>query len=614
MKNIILVFLAIFFILIITPIINKNRYIVEGASGMIVPVKNTTFQTIYEDFTTIKSINYEWYYPEQNFNSNTTYGFEPRWNSKSVYPNSLFTTNNNTWYLSSKNTVIYATLNNNTDIFGIENSYYYKTTPMKYLKTNSRVFNLFYWRASYRVTPIGHFYTNINITTQGTYSVSFATSFHDKGPGGDIGYFNLKVALGSSYIIFNNANVYYVSSGNVSISAYSVNSSGTSEVSKLLKDNPAINALIGSLGFITLTFTNIPVGTSKLSFGADTLYNDNHFCGFGISQIEVSHISTSDPPVYAAIQSYLKLRNTNQSVAKDAKILQMIRNLSPYGGDSILSQKVSTVMTSDNTNEVFKNLGSLFNINNNAFTPLSITERGGCTNWYDGADPNGDGTIPSNGTTINTWVDKSSHKNNMIAQTTGGKYVTNSQNALGAVLFSNTWYRTVSTRASYPIDVFVVVKLDSLTTPVDVIGYGSKSNDTFNSLTYGEYTASKWHNGSSNFFRTPNALANSTETSKGYLLMEWSVGNNNFYIIRNGSAIMHTNTYTWTPPSDNELRLGNRIFFAANNLLQGSIAEVIVYDFQLYHYDRFKVEGYLAWKWGLNTLLPTDHPYYSVSI
>lgn len=614
MKNIILIFLAIFFILIITPILNKNRYIVEGASGMIVPVNNTTFQPIYEDFTTIKSINNEWAYSTHNTRFN--YGFEPRWNSKGLYPNSLFTTNNNTWYLSSKNSVIYAVLNDNIDNnYIIENAFYYKNTPMKYLKTKCRVFNLFYWRASSRVTPIGNFYTNINITTQGTYSVSFATSFHDSAGGADKpSYINLKVALGSSYIIFNNANVYYVSSGNVSLSAYYVNSSGTSEVSKLMKDNPAINALIGSLGFITLTFTNIPVGTCKLSFGADTLNND--YCGFGISQIEVSYISTNDPPVYSAIQSYLKLRNTNQSVTKDQQILLMIKNLSPYGEDSNFSQKVNTIMTSDNTNEVFKNLGSLFNVNNNAFTPLSITERGGCTNWYDGADPNGNGTIPSNGTIINTWVDKSPHKNNMIIQTAGGgKYVLNSQNGLGAVSFNNTWYRTVTPRASYPIDVFVVVKLDSLTTAVDVIGHGSKTNDSFNSLTYGEYTAGKWHNGSSNFNRTPNAIANNgKETSTGYLLMEWSISNNYFFIYRNGNPIMFTDKYTWTPPSDNELRLGNRIYVQAGNLLQGSIAEVITYDFMLYHYDRFKVEGYLAWKWGLNTLLPIDHPYYSVSI
>jgi hypothetical protein len=28
--------------------------------------------------------------------------------------------------------------------------------------------------------------------------------------------------------------------------------------------------------------------------------------------------------------------------------------------------------------------------------------------------------------------------------------------------------------------------------------------------------------------------------------------------------------------------------------------------------QRQQVEGYLAWKWGLNASLPTTHPYYKV--
>jgi hypothetical protein len=28
--------------------------------------------------------------------------------------------------------------------------------------------------------------------------------------------------------------------------------------------------------------------------------------------------------------------------------------------------------------------------------------------------------------------------------------------------------------------------------------------------------------------------------------------------------------------------------------------------------QRQQVEGYLAWKWGLQTALPTTHPYYKV--
>jgi len=41
----------------------------------------------------------------------------------------------------------------------------------------------------------------------------------------------------------------------------------------------------------------------------------------------------------------------------------------------------------------------------------------------------------------------------------------------------------------------------------------------------------------------------------------------------------------------------------------GNIGEVIIYNTSLSTSDRQKVEGYLAWKWAMNTNLPSTHPY-----
>jgi hypothetical protein len=41
----------------------------------------------------------------------------------------------------------------------------------------------------------------------------------------------------------------------------------------------------------------------------------------------------------------------------------------------------------------------------------------------------------------------------------------------------------------------------------------------------------------------------------------------------------------------------------------GDVHEILVYDSALAMADRQKVEGYLAWKWGLEGSLPIDHPY-----
>ena len=45
--------------------------------------------------------------------------------------------------------------------------------------------------------------------------------------------------------------------------------------------------------------------------------------------------------------------------------------------------------------------------------------------------------------------------------------------------------------------------------------------------------------------------------------------------------------------------------------LTGEISEILVYNSTLSNTDRQNVEGYLAWKWGLQASLPTIHPYFN---
>jgi hypothetical protein len=42
---------------------------------------------------------------------------------------------------------------------------------------------------------------------------------------------------------------------------------------------------------------------------------------------------------------------------------------------------------------------------------------------------------------------------------------------------------------------------------------------------------------------------------------------------------------------------------------RGKIAEVVITLFVPTLRDRRTIEGYLAWKWGLDANLPADHPY-----
>jgi hypothetical protein len=42
---------------------------------------------------------------------------------------------------------------------------------------------------------------------------------------------------------------------------------------------------------------------------------------------------------------------------------------------------------------------------------------------------------------------------------------------------------------------------------------------------------------------------------------------------------------------------------------KGTVYEIVVYSVALTESQRKLVEGYLAWKWGVQTSLPASHPY-----
>ena len=331
--------------------------------------------------------------------------------------------------------------------------------------------------------------------------------------------------------------------------------------------------------------------------------------------LSIAKKTTKPTPTPFDIQQLIK---ANPNVKNDPNSMMMINMLindpNISKNPNQLRRMVQSIIDSANraakTSAPTKAMTTFATTTANSSSFVDLKSIAGLTNWYDASNPNGNGKIPANGETIKTWVDKSPRANNMIAQK-AGIYTTNGQNGLGTVKFNKSWYRTVTANADYPFNAFIVVKLDTLSKPLDIMTCGSRSRDNFNSLTFNEHPTAKgrWHNGSSGFSRTPKAVANVTENATGFLIMQWSLTNNNFYIYRNGVEIMKTNAYTWGRPSDPEFALGTRHHDGRSHLLEGSIAEVAIFNNQLTTDNRQKVEGYLAWKWGINSSLPKTHPY-----
>lgn len=69
---------------------------------------------------------------------------------------------------------------------------------------------------------------------------------------------------------------------------------------------------------------------------------------------------------------------------------------------------------------------------------------------------------------------------------------------------------------------------------------------------------------------------------------------------------------TWNTAPGESIKIGGKQQPTATNPLDGVICEVIACNAKPDDATRQKVEGYLAWKWGLQTSLPIDHLYYSL--
>jgi hypothetical protein len=57
------------------------------------------------------------------------------------------------------------------------------------------------------------------------------------------------------------------------------------------------------------------------------------------------------------------------------------------------------------------------------------------------------------------------------------------------------------------------------------------------------------------------------------------------------------------------ISIGARLITGSSNFFAGDMGEMIYYSYMITASQRQNVEGYLAWKWGLQGNLPATHPY-----
>ena len=225
------------------------------------------------------------------------------------------------------------------------------------------------------------------------------------------------------------------------------------------------------------------------------------------------------------------------------------------------------------------------------FTPTQIS---GCQFWIDAADSS---TVTLAGGTVSSVVDKSANRLTL----TGGSSFTynvtkfqgqypsffNNSAAVDAKIGSNA-----SFNLSQPMTIFVT----------GVMTAGVVDNDM---ILDGNINRISIYNRTANFFANPSQLSQGFP----YLTSPYIVCG--FANTTSSSLLVNGTTILSGPIGSSALTsivVGNRQN-GSGSPYKGHFCEFLIYQGLLTTPQRQQIEGYLAWKWGLQSSLPADHPY-----
>ena len=241
------------------------------------------------------------------------------------------------------------------------------------------------------------------------------------------------------------------------------------------------------------------------------------------------------------------------------------------------------------------------------FSPTSIT---GLRLWMDATDTSS--MTFSSGSNISQWRDKSGLGNHATA--TGSPVLTGiSINAYPAIVTASGQYFTGPTSVTgTTLTVFAVAKT-TRTLPNGGLDQRLVSLVNGANVDYG---------------RADSVIALFNQGSGSSSITTWRLGSVAGSVIATNTPFQVVSKYDGTNGSiweDGSLGgssassgtfgitkygIGNQANPTSENWI-GSIGEVIIYNTALTDTQRQLVEGYLAWKWGLQASLPAGHPYKS---
>lgn len=239
------------------------------------------------------------------------------------------------------------------------------------------------------------------------------------------------------------------------------------------------------------------------------------------------------------------------------------------------------------------------------FNPNDIDS---CILWLDGADA-GAASMTLSGTTVTTWYDKSGNGNNTTSITGTPTITAAAINGIRAVYFNGSSYLQGTMAGSGTTQTIFVVGIENSGAAANagIISAGRAGFDDSNDI--GSFTVSNLSGINPNIVstRTVNSQTLPVTYTTPFLIsitFDGAYVNSTYNGAVQGTAIAVSGTFSYTGFTAGG-RAGNLV---GSGYWLGYIGEVIIYQNNLSITERQRVEGYLGWKWGINTALPGTLP------
>ena len=240
------------------------------------------------------------------------------------------------------------------------------------------------------------------------------------------------------------------------------------------------------------------------------------------------------------------------------------------------------------------------------FVPTSI---GNCQLWLDASDTTKIG--PSGGGTLTSWTDKSGTGKTVTIANAPSYSTTGFNTSYPCVTFTSANSLTISITAPGTTDIamFAVWTCTTSSTPnppnnSDVLSIGGPAS--------GSETAIGWNSLSTAYvLYTYNVGGSVSPTNIGLNIPLVESG-----IQLSGTQYVYVNGYDPASTGGSVYNQTNTTVYIGGGSafrLQGQVAEVLYYNSTFTTSQRQQIEGYLAWKWGLQGSLPANHPYKNSS-